>query len=71
MDKKTPFYSIHKSLNAKLVPFAGYLMPIQYKGVIFEHNHVRDKLGVFDVSHMSPIYVLRSLCLLIFSSSDK
>ena len=57
MDKKTPFYSIHKSLNAKLVPFAGYLMPIQYKGVIFEHNHVREKLGVFDVSHMSQIMI--------------
>ena len=53
MDRKTPFYAFHKFCDAKLVPFAGYIMPIQYKGVNFEHNHVRNHVGVFDVSHMT------------------
>ena len=57
MDKKTPFYSLHKAYNAKLVSFAGYIMPIQYKGVNFEHNHVRTFTGVFDVSHMAQIII--------------
>ena len=57
MDKKTPFYSFHKDCDAKLVSFAGYTMPIQYKGVNFEHNHVREHVGVFDVSHMAQILV--------------
>ena len=58
MDQKTPFYSFHKSNEAKLVSFAGYHMPIQYKnGVNFEHNHVRNQVGVFDVSHMGQIII--------------
>ncbi|MCH8313290.1 MAG: glycine cleavage system aminomethyltransferase GcvT [Nitrospinae bacterium] len=50
--KTTPFYNIHKELGAKLVPFAGWDMPIQYKGVIQEHLCVRNGVGIFDVSHM-------------------
>ena len=50
--KTTPFYNIHKELGAKLVPFAGWSMPIQYQGVIQEHLCVRNGVGIFDVSHM-------------------
>ncbi|TAL68870.1 MAG: glycine cleavage system aminomethyltransferase GcvT [Bacteroidetes bacterium] len=51
--KYTIFNAIHKELGAKMVEFAGYEMPIQYpKGIIHEHNVVRQKVGVFDVSHM-------------------
>ncbi|MAZ58278.1 MAG: glycine cleavage system protein T [Flavobacteriales bacterium] len=57
MERKTPFHDFHKVFDAKLVPFAGYIMPIQYKGVNFEHNHVRNHVGVFDVSHMAQILV--------------
>jgi len=55
--KTTPLYDIHKKLNAKLVPFAGWHMPIQYTGVMEEHRAVRDGLGLFDVSHMGEIDV--------------
>jgi len=57
LDKRTPFYSFHQQYNAKLVSFAGYQMPIQYKGVNFEHNHVRNNVGLFDVSHMAQILI--------------
>jgi aminomethyltransferase len=55
--KKTAFYNIHKSLGAKIVPFAGYEMPIQYEGIIAEHKAVRESVGVFDVSHMGEVEV--------------
>lgn len=55
--KQTSLYSIHKNLNAKLVPFAGYEMPIQYTGIIEEHKIVRNKVGVFDVSHMGEFFI--------------
>jgi aminomethyltransferase len=57
LERKTPFHAFHKVFDAKLVPFAGYIMPIQYKGVNFEHNHVRNHVGVFDVSHMAQILI--------------
>tara|TARA_Y100000994_G_scaffold175751_1_gene145020 strand:+ start:1280 stop:2359 length:1080 start_codon:yes stop_codon:yes gene_type:complete len=57
LDKKTPFHSFHKEHNAKLISFSGYEMPIQYKGINFEHNHVRNSVGVFDVSHMAQILI--------------
>jgi len=50
--KQTAFNKIHKQLNAKLVEFAGYEMPIQYSSIIDEHKTVRSKVGIFDVSHM-------------------
>lgn len=56
--KKTPFFNIHKSLGAKILPFAGYEMPITYAGVIAEHEAVRKNAGVFDVSHMGE-FILR------------
>lgn len=55
--KKTTFYSIHEKLGAKIVEFAGYLMPIQYSSIIAEHKTVRNSVGVFDVSHMGEIFI--------------
>ena len=52
MIKKTPFYDIHKKLNAKIVEFAGYQMPIQYRSITEEHKRVRESVGLFDLSHM-------------------
>ena len=53
----TPFINIHKALDAKMHEFAGYLMPIEYSGIIDEHLIVRNAAGVFDVSHMGEIWV--------------
>ena len=54
--KRTPLYDFHVSLGAKMVPFAGYDMPVQYPlGVMKEHQHSRDQAGLFDVSHMGQI----------------
>lgn len=55
--KRTPLYEIHKTLGAKLVPFAGYEMPIVYKSILDEHRAVRTGAGLFDVSHMGQIFV--------------
>ncbi len=55
--KHTVFKSRHEELGARMVPFAEYLMPVQYKGINIEHEAVRNKLGVFDVSHMGKIWV--------------
>ena len=55
--KPTAFNAIHKSLNAKMVPFAGYEMPIQYVGIMAEHQKVRNEAGLFDVSHMGEFWV--------------
>ncbi|HAZ19903.1 MAG TPA: glycine cleavage system aminomethyltransferase GcvT, partial [Clostridiales bacterium] len=53
---KTPLYEAHMALGGKILPFAGYLMPVQYPaGVIAEHMAVREKAGLFDVSHMGEI----------------
>jgi aminomethyltransferase len=54
--KRTPLHALHLSLGAKMVPFAGYDMPVQYPaGVLKEHLHTRQKAGLFDVSHMGQI----------------
>jgi len=53
--KETPLKSLHMELGAKMVPFAGWHMPIQYTGVMEEHRCVREKAGIFDVSHMGEI----------------
>ncbi|MFH1214244.1 MAG: glycine cleavage system aminomethyltransferase GcvT [Candidatus Neomarinimicrobiota bacterium] len=55
--KKTPFYDQHVALHAKLVPFAGFWMPIQYTGIMDEHRRVRTTVGVFDVTHMGEFIV--------------
>ena len=54
---RTPLYSEHVRLGAKLVPFAGWEMPIQYKGIAAEHTAVRERVGLFDVSHMGELHV--------------
>ena len=54
---RTPLYDRHVALGAKMVPFAGWEMPVQYEGVIPEHKAVRSDAGVFDVSHMGEIEV--------------
>ena len=54
---KTALYNKHVSLGAKIVPFAGFEMPVQYSGVTEEHFAVREKVGLFDVSHMGQFYV--------------
>ncbi|MFO7702526.1 MAG: glycine cleavage system aminomethyltransferase GcvT [Psychroflexus maritimus] len=55
--KKTALNQIHHQLGAKMVPFAGYEMPVSYQGVNSEHENVRKNLGVFDVSHMGEFFV--------------
>ncbi len=55
--ERTPLYARHVSLGARMVPFAGYEMPVQYRGVIEEHRAVRTDCGAFDVSHMGEIHV--------------
>ena len=50
--KRTPLHAKHLESNARMVPFGGWDMPVQYAGVIAEHTAVREKAGMFDVSHM-------------------
>ena len=50
--KKTPLTGLHESLGGRMVPFAGYAMPVQFEGIIAEHAWTRQKAGLFDVSHM-------------------
>src|SRR5205809_1246203 len=55
--QRTPLHDRHAALGARMVPFAGWEMPVQYEGVIPEHRAVRADAGVFDVSHMGEIEV--------------
>src|SRR5215831_4910264 len=57
MLQRTPLYDRHVALGARLVPFAGWEMPVQYEGVIQEHRAVRTDAGAFDVSHMGELEV--------------
>ena len=53
---KTPLYALHVELGGKMVPFAGYALPVQYPGgIIKEHNHTREQASLFDVSHMGQV----------------
>lgn len=54
--RRTPLYETHRRLGARLVPFAGYEMPVQYSSILEEHAAVRDRAGLFDVSHMGQIH---------------
>lgn len=54
---KTPLFDAHKALKAKMVPFGGWMMPVSYTSVLAEHKAVREKCGVFDVSHMGEVFV--------------
>ncbi len=53
--QRTPLYDEHRALGARLVPFAGYEMPVQYEGITVEHEAVRNHAGLFDVSHMGEV----------------
>ncbi len=54
--KRTPLYKLHQSLGARMAPFAGYEMPVQYPaGILAEHRHTRAQAGLFDVSHMGQL----------------
>ena len=56
---RTPLYDLHVRRGARLVPFAGYEMPVQYRdGIIAEHNHARVAAGLFDVSHMGQAFLI-------------
>jgi len=50
--KKTPLYETHVAMGAKMAPFGGWLMPIQYYGILAEHTHTRNEVSVFDICHM-------------------
>ena len=57
--EQTPLHSLHVTRGARMVPFAGYDMPVQYAdGIIAEHNHVRSSAGLFDVSHMGQAFLV-------------
>src|SRR3978361_1000652 len=55
--RTTPLNSVHRGLGAKMVDFGGWDMPVQYSGLIDEHNTVRNAVGLFDVSHMGEIEI--------------
>src|SRR5688500_7044086 len=56
--KRTPLYDVHRALGGKMVPYAGYEMPVQYPGgILAEHQTVRTGAGLFDVSHMGEFEV--------------
>ncbi|HEV8661329.1 MAG TPA: glycine cleavage system aminomethyltransferase GcvT, partial [Thermoanaerobaculia bacterium] len=55
--KKTPLHGLEKELGGKMVDFGGWELPVQYSGIIEEHQAVRTNVGVFDVSHMGEITV--------------
>jgi len=76
MEKKTPLYQKHLDSEGRIVPFAGYLLPVQYPtGVIAEHMAVREKAGIFDVSHMGEAIIegpdaLKNLNYILTNSFD-
>jgi aminomethyltransferase len=55
--KRTPLERIHRGLGAKLGPFAGWMMPIEYEGALAEHRAVRDRVGLFDLTHLGKVEV--------------
>jgi aminomethyltransferase len=56
--RRTALFDLHEREGARIVPFAGWAMPVQYKGILEEHNAVRQRAGVFDVSHMGRLFVV-------------
>lgn len=57
MSKRTPLYDTHRSLGARIIEFGGWDMPVQYSGILAEHQAVRTKAGLFDLSHMGEVEV--------------
>jgi aminomethyltransferase len=58
--RKTPLFDLHERQGGRIVPFAGWAMPVQYRGIVEEHNAVRQRAGIFDVSHMGRLFVAGS-----------
>jgi aminomethyltransferase len=58
--RQTPLFALHQKLGAKMVPFAGFEMPLQYQGIIAEHQHTRTKASLFDISHMGQAEIAES-----------
>jgi aminomethyltransferase len=56
--RKTALFDLHERQGGRIVPFAGWAMPVQYRGIVDEHNAVRSRAGVFDVSHMGRLFVV-------------
>lgn len=56
--RRTPLHDLHASLGARMVPFAGYSMPVQYDGILAEHRWTREHAGLFDVSHMGQRFLV-------------
>ena len=54
---QTPLDATHRALGARMIPFAGWEMPVQYSGLVEEHVAVRTKAGLFDLSHMGEVWV--------------
>lgn len=63
MEQKTPLYDRHAKHGGKMISYAGYLLPVQYSGVIEEHMAVRERAGIFDVSHMGEVIFSGSCAL--------
>jgi aminomethyltransferase len=57
VSKRTPLYDVHCQLNARIIPFGGWDMPVSYSGIIEEHLRVRSHAGLFDVSHMGEVEI--------------
>ncbi len=57
MLKRTPLYNAHIAMGARMVEFGGWEMPVQYRGIIEEHHAVRNRAGLFDISHMGRFMV--------------
>src|SRR5215469_10086338 len=55
--KRTPLFALHRELGARLVEFGGWEMPVQYGSILEEHHAVRERAGLFDVSHMGEFRV--------------
>lgn len=55
--RRSPLHDVHAELGARMVPFAGWEMPVQYTGIVDEHKAVRERVGVFDISHMGQFLV--------------
>ena len=71
--KKTPLNARHRAIGAKMVPFGGWDMPVEYSGIVNEHMAVRTRAGLFDVSHMGQFEVAGKDALAAvqrFSSND-
>src|SRR5690606_34500289 len=56
-ERKLPLDSWHRARGGRMVPFAGYAMPVQYEGIMAEHRWTRESAGLFDVSHMGQVIV--------------